>query len=395
MNGKSLLISFTATIQSAASCQFTSLFLALSHQLLSQRPETFRRVWTLFPSILNNSGPTFTETIAWSLLRTILLSIQEPIFCVIKHFDWFGQSPEYEEVLVRITRLRKATGPIRVLVTSERPLRSEIVSRIKNKHEEAFEEIDRAGPLDSDPPSKQGAQYFPLLLENQQAMFSVITAAVKDRIENLSKENLVWKELDLDIERAICRQGTTYLLAMLQIDFVRAYLLHATVATKSSLKRGLEQLPSSLDEFYTKMLQYLPEEGRRWARHAVSWIAFSFRLLEAHELSVALAFEGQGITDLQSLLENIPEDFVRDLTRNIGPFFKVVDSRLYPIHRTIRDFSQLIQKANDFHAQALFACLGYLSIAIENKIMVWKRDPKARKPTHKPGSEFLSYSSLH
>lgn len=395
-NANTVLATFTAAVQTIGTCQVTDMLVALSQQLLSREPDAFQGCTFLCSWIMSLPKVFITEAIAWSLLRNIVSAIRDPVYFIIRHFDLLGPTPGWEHALVKLSQIGKPGQPLRILVTTTRPLTSTAPGNNRTNPKdpgECWKHFSRAY-TDSNPSSSLDLPvgYFNISLENRQDMSSAIETAVRERIDLCSQESKLWSELGEEVVTKICVPGTTYLLATQQIDYIRSSLFHAT---KSNLRRGLKELPLTQDAIYTRTLEPLSEQRRDWAMVALAWIAFSIRQLDDRELALALAFESGVVGDVQALRENISYDIASDLAKVIGPFFKIVGSQLYPIHRTIRSMTDLSNYAARFHAKATITCLKYLSIILSHEDIIKPKGELSDEVSKRTDCVFLSYSVIH
>lgn len=103
--------------------------------------------------------------------------------------------------------------------------------------------------------------------------------------ENISSfRQTMWSsDFKDEVVESVARQADgMFRLAALQLDSLKR---HRTV---SAIRKGLKQLPSSLDIFYERALKDIPEEDQRYVKIALQWITYTARLLTVSELSEAV-----------------------------------------------------------------------------------------------------------
>ncbi|TGO37662.1 hypothetical protein BHYA_0092g00450 [Botrytis hyacinthi] len=103
--------------------------------------------------------------------------------------------------------------------------------------------------------------------------------------ENISSfRQTMWSsDFKDEVVESIARQADgMFRLAALQLDSLKR---HRTV---SAIRKGLNQLPSSLDKFYERALKDIPEEDQCYVKIALQWIIYTARPLTVSELSEAV-----------------------------------------------------------------------------------------------------------
>ncbi|KAH6892555.1 ankyrin repeat-containing domain protein, partial [Thelonectria olida] len=138
-------------------------------------------------------------------------------------------------------------------------------------------------------------------------------------------------------ERQILRDGLTrvpnrtYLWVHLICEVVR----NIVGCTPSSLKKQLEEIPKTVDEAYESILARSPNPKK--AAIILHIIVAAARPLSLGEMALVLAInENHGVSHD---LELEPEDRFRITIRELcGLFVAVVDSKIYLLHQTAREF---------------------------------------------------------
>jgi ankyrin repeat protein len=330
LNKDAAFISFSFDRQDIQSCQEKSLFLSLSRQLLSDRPSLFQQTSSLCSWLMGQS--ILTRESLWALFRSLLTSaFRGPTFCIISSVD---ECESWQTLIRDLADLETSEQiPLKFLLTSGRPLDTAL----------------NCGPN----------RYFLISMSEEKEMALAIHQSVNNRLARLVQVKPVWKGFEDQVVGRLDLAGSTYFLAMQQMNYLESPTIRSSKAT---VRDKLSNLPTSLPEVYGCVLKPISTEQRNWAVLALSWIVHALRPLKQCELAVALALEDKEIRSLESLTENISWDIMGDINQLIGPLIKFSDGRLYPIHRTVRTQEDLSEEPAKFHAVMLSTCLHYLSI---------------------------------
>ncbi|KAF7891938.1 hypothetical protein EAF00_008240 [Botryotinia globosa] len=103
--------------------------------------------------------------------------------------------------------------------------------------------------------------------------------------ENISdfRQTMWSSDFKDEVVDSISRQADgMFRLAALQLDSLKR---HRTV---SAIRKGLNQLPSSLNKFYERALKDIPEEDQCYVKTALQWLTYTARPLTVSELSEAV-----------------------------------------------------------------------------------------------------------
>ncbi|KAF7889319.1 uncharacterized protein EAF01_010812 [Botrytis porri] len=174
-------------------------------------------------------------------------------------------------------------------------------------------------------------------------------------------------ELREEVVDSIVRQADgMFRLAALQLDSLKR---HRTV---SAIRKGLNQLPSSLDKYYERALKDVPEEDQYYVKIALQWIACAARSLTVSELSEAVMVQVETPPYLNEekrlscegndfiLLDMIPSTFITVYEKeyscynpaiwNINPFIQFA-------HYSVQEFLQSSRTSdgpvNEYHIREL------------------------------------------
>ncbi|KAF7891328.1 uncharacterized protein EAF02_001653 [Botrytis sinoallii] len=187
-------------------------------------------------------------------------------------------------------------------------------------------------------------------------------------------------DLKEEVVESIARQADgMFRLAALQLDSLKRH------RNMSAVRKGLNQLPSSLDIFYERALREIPEEDQDYVKVALQWIAYSPRCLTVSELSEAVVVqiesppylrEDDGLScegDNFTLLDIIPSIFVTTYSEN-GRFVPAMLNGKLQIqfaHYSVQEFLQSSRTSNGpinkYHLQESYGfesitarCIAYL-----------------------------------
>ncbi|KAL8884266.1 MAG: hypothetical protein Q9192_006886, partial [Flavoplaca navasiana] len=182
--------------------------------------------------------------------------------------------------------------------------------------------------------------------------------AIENRLECMVRD-------DPSLENQLCERVTTkadgmFLAAKLHMDALSSKF------TLKSLRKALENLPTTLDDLYNEALHRIEAQSpddQQLAFNALRWVAYTYRPLGFRALQEALA------------IETGEEDFDSD---GLPPISLVIDvcaglltadaetGKVRLVHYTTQDYmdSVLASKFPDAHALIARDCLTYLSYKI-------------------------------
>lgn len=327
---KAVIASFTFNKQHVHARTLQSLILSLSRQLLSSRPSLFSHVQKLCAALSNSD--LYTQENLLPLLGTLLKgSFGTPVICIIHAIHECETSLQH--VIAQLERFATTSnGFLKVIVSGE------------DSHDTGHDRRPR------------------ICLAAADTKEFIIKQFTQTSVDRLIKRNPRWKALEKDINEALCTPSTSYLLALRKMNLLFEPDARTTLA---AMRKRVMDLPGSLEESYAQALERIPGDHRNWVHSALRWIVHAARPLTRSELAVAVAFEELGDQRAASPLDElVSSDIVNDLNQIIGPLFKVVDDRVYLIHRSFRSFltQGLEEKYLDAfnHNLVLTKCLQYL-----------------------------------
>ncbi|KIW69667.1 hypothetical protein PV04_05531 [Phialophora macrospora] len=161
-----------------------------------------------------------------------------------------------------------------------------------------------------------------------------IDVVIKSRIKDIGvRKDLLSDEVSFLEQRLTANPQRTYLWVHLILDVIR----HLGELTKGNIERATRNIPQTVNEAYTKILDKSSDREKAWTLlHAV---LAAKEPLSLAEMAVILAIKPEHKTfdDIDKELQ--PEHRFRDTLRDLcGLFVVVVDSRIYLLHQTAREF---------------------------------------------------------
>ncbi|CAI7613125.1 unnamed protein product [Penicillium pancosmium] len=128
-------------------------------------------------------------------------------------------------------------------------------------------------------------------------------------------------------------QNRTYLWLHLTLDFLRDFHGH----TKAKLLRGIDKLPDSVDHAYEKILHRCNSRYQGEGKRLLEIIVAAHRPLTISEIDVALEIHpsSRRLDELDLEGPTKRKQWIHDAC---GLFVSIVDSRVYLIHQTAREF---------------------------------------------------------
>jgi tetratricopeptide (TPR) repeat protein len=159
-----------------------------------------------------------------------------------------------------------------------------------------------------------------------------INLVIKSRVEDIGSELELEESERLFLKEELLKvRQRTYLWVELIFDVIRSSLN----VTEKGLRLIISTIPDTVDEAYEAILNKSPDIER--ARKLLHIVVSAVRPLTLTEMNVALEIE-EGCTSLENLdLE--PEGRFGKKVRNLcGLFVNIVDSKIYLIHQTAKQF---------------------------------------------------------
>jgi hypothetical protein len=176
--------------------------------------------------------------------------------------------------------------------------------------------------------------------ENEEEVDKIsreIDLVVRSRVSDISRTLRLRQEEQSVLEEELTRvPNRTYLWVHLIFDIMRNSILN----TPGSIRLKVRRIPRTVDEAYDRILS--KSRDISLARRLLHIVVAAARPLTLQEMALALAIEPNH--RLFGDLELGPEVRFRDDIRELcGLFVVVVDSRIYLLHQTAREFLVLPQ----------------------------------------------------
>jgi hypothetical protein len=319
-------------------CTHKGLFLKYAETAIKEYGEPLKRdfetLWQLWISTASNA-PT-KEVIC------ILDAIDE-----CKRQDWQSLLRKLE--LCYATALeRQSSGPVLKFIITSRP--HEDINRLLNRLSYQYSIIHLSGEKE---------------LESISHEIDIVMNA---KVDEIVKERGLTDEIREALKRRFSEtHNTTYLWLHLMLEELRDSLDQ----TKKKLLQCIDDLPESIENAYESILQRRIQ-NKRHAMHLLEIIVAACRPLHLSEIDVALEIHGQS-TSLEDLDVAGSDNRKRWIRGACGVFVNVIDSHVYLIHQTAREF--LLRQADETsspgkwrhsidlqnaHLQLSIKCIAYL-----------------------------------
>ncbi|KAE8330619.1 ankyrin repeat-containing domain protein [Aspergillus sergii] len=174
---------------------------------------------------------------------------------------------------------------------------------------------------------------------------------VRERVRNIrAKLRLGHEEQQLMLERLLQIPNRTYLWAQLTLELIESEV----DIDKRRIVDVTTNLPNSVYDAYERILS--KSRNTEQAKKLLHIIVGAARPLTVQEMGVALRLKESHRSCLD--LDIIPEERFRDTIRDLcGLFVTILDSRLYLIHQTAKEF--LIQGASRNSLQRTYGTFGW------------------------------------
>ena len=167
-----------------------------------------------------------------------------------------------------------------------------------------------------------------------QKISEEINLVIQHRVQQLGKEKSLRQDECTFLQEQLTKVAhRTYLWVYLTLDLIQ----NTSGFTRGSIRRAIRTLPQSVLEAYEKILnRSLDKTATRKLLHIVTAAS---RPLSVNELAEAMAIQKshESYQDLEEELE--PEMRFRNTVRDLcGLFVVIVDSKIYLLHQTAREF---------------------------------------------------------
>ena len=159
-----------------------------------------------------------------------------------------------------------------------------------------------------------------------------IDLVIEHRIENLKHQNcLSHRNADHLRRRLLQVEHRTYLWLHLLFEIIQ----RTGSGTRSSMDSLINNLPKNVQEAYEILLERCPDYG--FAKRVLQIVLVAARPLTLIEMDVALCIDDQTISEDE--LDGEGPDWLRlTLPSRCGLMISIIDSKVYFIHQTVKDF---------------------------------------------------------
>ena len=349
---------------------------SILHQLFKQK------LWLIQHAINDYStdGPNLSFGALWAILMKVVSDTNAgPVICVLDALDECETSTR-KSLIKNISSFHcasKTTGSTLKFILTSRP----------------YHELDIDFEVD-DLPS--------IHLEGNQMSEEIggeIDLVISHEISRIGGARLLDGETQASlIQHLQDQKNRTYLWVYLMLQ----ELSKSLESTERKLKELLETIPSSVDEAYEKILKRATDPNK--AQKVLCLIMAAEVPLTLKEMNTALEIlvmneRGEKCTSENDLVLDKEEAFRKKIVNLCGLFVTIVDSKIYLIHQTAKEF--LINKNGSTnpwshscwkytftlqasHLEALKACLSYLRLDFQDI-------PSSSRKDH----PLLLYASIH
>ncbi|KAF7131017.1 hypothetical protein CNMCM5793_003952 [Aspergillus hiratsukae] len=304
----------------------TNALCCILHQLFSQNPDLLTETTIVRFEMNESATDSFSEL--WNIL---ICAAKEQngreIICLLDALDEC-EEPGWAQLSKALHRLlmdeRQRNGNLRFLITS-RPY-----GRIRRGFEplQIPEQpvIHLSG--ESDDEMEKISQEINLFIESR-------VKAVGARLKLRESEQVLLRD---KLTRVPNR---TYLWVYLTLDLIESNI----DMDKRGIADATSNLPQTVDEAYERILSRSKDHDK--ARKLLHIVVGAIRPLTVHEMSFALALEKnhQSYSDVDLGSEDRSREYMRDLC---GLFITIVDSKIYLLHQTAREFLVQERTPSDF-----------------------------------------------
>ena len=297
---------------------------AILHQLFVQKPTLLKYAMTQF---YNHGEHIRTMIIAlWSILEEAVSSPDAGrIICVLDALDECGETAK-KDLITRLSNFYcnrdQLKTKLKFLVTS-RPY-----SNIERAFQTKISDMTSISLRGEDETDKISAE---------------IDLVIDHKIPQISKNRRY--PLEPEVQNALIKSlksipHRTYLWLYLILDVIQESL----DSTKTSLERLVNKIPHTVEDAYEKILTRINSSDlARQARTLLHMIAAAAQPLSVQEVNIALAIDdkldrGETCHSFEDL-DVQPEGPFREKLRNCcGLFVNVIDSKVYLLHQTAKEF---------------------------------------------------------
>jgi hypothetical protein len=296
---------------------------AILHQLFIQKPALLKHA---MPDFENYGGELckMFDTL-WDILKEAAADPEAgQIICLLDALDECKESAR-KDLIAKLSNLHSTQTEtytkLKFLVTS-RPYSD--IERAFRKNTKDMSSISLKGEEESEKISKE------------------INLVIEDQIPRIS--GTFEYPLKLEVQKALVKhlksmKNRTYLWLHLVLDVIR----ETQESTKDRLKTLIDTIPESVDKAYERILNKIKNRDWVMARRLFHIIVVAAAPLTLREMNIALAIEeklekGEICQSIDHLVLDDENPFKTKVRNLCGLFVSVIDSKVYLIHQTAKEF---------------------------------------------------------
>ncbi|MCJ1378443.1 hypothetical protein MMC17_001542 [Xylographa soralifera] len=279
------------------------------HQLFAARPQLIRHALPSYREIGAALSQTFPKL--WSIFSAAVTDpLAGDIICVLDALDECNEQ-EQQRLTQAIQQILSSASRLKILITS-RPY-FEIRYGF---HEllEASSNIELAGNDESASIKKE------------------IDLVIKHHVKELAKKSRLHPKVEAHLEKRLLGiEHRTYLWLRLVWEVIRKSLS----GTVSAMNKLIDNLPVGIHESYEALLQRCDDPS--FAKRALQIVLVAGRPLTLEEMDIVLHVDEQTSSYVDLDLEGSPR-LQETLPSRCGLMISVIQSKVYFIHQTVKDF---------------------------------------------------------
>ncbi|KAJ5683416.1 ankyrin [Penicillium macrosclerotiorum] len=301
---------------------------ALLHQLFYDQNSLFQKHAEL--QVRQHKDKLKLDSSAlWDLWISAASDSTKDVICIIDALDECRQ-PDRNQLLEKLERFYLTSSEGKRVGAKNSKLKFIVTSRPYGDIEWGFAKI-----INRDPKIQLAAESKVHIISQE---INVVMEAKVDEIVDK-------RHLDDEIRTALKDRfseipNSTYLWLHITLDSLKSRL----GSTKRKLLQQINELPRSVEQAYEDILRRCDEENEADGRRLLEIIVAARRPLKLSEIDIALEIQPNHTSFDELDLEGL--DKRREWIRHAcGLFVSVIDSRVYLIHQTARDF--LLRQAGE------------------------------------------------
>jgi len=297
----------------------THALCAILHQLFSQRPQMLRHAMHKY----SENGSTLKNNfeLLWEIFQNIAMDLEmvhTEIVCLLDALDECSEIDRGYLLKVITTfvgyqqKLRMPHAPLKFFLTSRPVLSIEVHF---SKLVANLPTVRLAGELET------------------KRISSEVELFIQAEIEDMQIELGFDSETAMSLQNRFSKfENRTYLWLKLIIDLIR---YDPDLATKDGRRRIFDEIPDSVDEAYSAILN--KSKDKKQTRKLLAIICVAPRPLTVQEMTIALKIENRhkSVDDFRGQSHEFCKRWIRNLC---GLFVSVIDDRIYLLHQTAKEF---------------------------------------------------------